>query len=197
MKKIVLAILSLLVLFAGYVFYKNNFKTHLSFESFGLAKKITPAPELGRPLKINVVLEENVEKLLVEKIHEVESNLKSNDKSIDDWLALGIYRKMAGDYEGAREIWEYASFISPGNITSFNNLGELYAYYLKNNKKAEENYKQAVKNGPASIYIYRNFHFFYKDVLKNNTKAKAVLEQGIAANPGEASLDLQNLLKNY
>ena len=57
---------------------------------------------------------------------------------MENWLVLGVYRKMIGDYESAKEVWEYASAIRPQNSVSFNNLGELYAYYLKDNAKAEK-----------------------------------------------------------
>ena len=108
---------------------------------------------------------------------------------------LGVYRKIIGDYEGAREVWEYASAIRPQNSVSFNNLGELYAYYLKNNKKAEENYAKAIENDPSAIYIYRNFFDFYRYFAKDTAKARAILEKGIAANPATSS-DLKNLLKS-
>ena len=108
---------------------------------------------------------------------------------------MGVYRKIIGDYEDAREVWEYAGAIRPQNSVSFNNLGELYAYYLKDNKKAEENYAKAIENDPSAIYIYRNFFDFYRYVAKDTIKSPTILEKGIAANLATSS-DLKSLFQN-
>jgi tetratricopeptide (TPR) repeat protein len=78
----------------------------------------------------------------------------------------------------------------------FHNLGDLYAYFLKDTQKAEENFLKALENGPDQIYIYRNVYEFYRYAMKDDVKAKQILEQGIKANPGN-SQDLQNLLNNF
>ena len=129
-----------------------------------------------------------------EKIKELISSLKSDPANMENWLVLGVYRKILGDYAGAIDVWNYVGVISPTNSTSFNNLGELYAYQLKDNAKAEENYQKAIVNDPSAIYIYRNFFDFYRYFAKDMAKARAILEQGIAANPSTSS-DLKNLLE--
>ena len=77
-------------------------------------------------------------KIVTAKIQDLSSQLKKDSDNLENWLVLGVYRKMIGDYESAKEVWEYASAIRPQNSVSFNNLGELYAYYLKDNAKAEK-----------------------------------------------------------
>ena len=129
-----------------------------------------------------------------EKIKELVSSLKNDPANVDNWLILGVYRKILGDYDGAISVWNYVGVLSPTNYVSFNNLGELYAYQLKDNAKAEENYKKAIENGPSAIYIYRNFFDFYRYFAKDMAKARAILEKGIAANPATSS-DLKNLLQ--
>jgi len=132
----------------------------------------------------------------LEKISEISISLREDPENVENWLVLGVYRKIIGDYQGAADVWNYVGGISPDNYVSYNNLGELYAYYLKDNTKAEVSYKKAIENGKNMIFIYRNFHDFYRNVLKDEAKAKAILEQGIAANP-DTSQDLQNLLNLY
>jgi len=151
---------------------------------------------LDRSINISADLPEDARKIAVENIEKLIVELKQNPNSFDLWLKLAIYRKMLGDYEGAREIWEYTSKMAPNDAISFNNLGDLYAYYLKDSAKAEENFLKALKNGPDQVYVYRNVHDFYLNVMKDKAKAKKILEDGIKANPG-ASQDLQNLLKSY
>jgi tetratricopeptide (TPR) repeat protein len=139
---------------------------------------------------------DEAKQLYINKINNYISALKDDPTLFNSWLILGIYRKQIGDYEGARQAWDYVGKISPGNSTSFNNLGNLYAYYIKDNQKAEENFLKAIKNGPDMVYIYRNLYEFYRYVMKDDIKAKAILAQGIAANP-DTSQDLQYLLDNY
>ena len=139
-------------------------------------------------------MSEEAKRIATAKIQDLSSQLKKNSDNLENWLVLGVYRKMIGDYEGAREVWEYTSVIRPQNSISFNNLGELYAYYLKDNAKAEENYKKAIENDPAAVYIYRNFFDFYRYFAKDTAKARAILEQGIATNPSTSS-NLKNLLE--
>ena len=119
-----------------------------------------------------------------------------NPESFNELLALGLEKKRINDYEGARDAWERAGVVSPTNSISFNNLGDLYAYYLKDNKKAEENFLIAIKNGPNQIYIYRSLYEFYRYVMKDDAKARAILEKGIATNPA-TSQDLKYLLDNF
>jgi len=154
-----------------------------------------PLPDLNKEIKITADISEDAKRIATTKIQDLSNQLKKNSDNLENWLVLGVYRKMIGDYEGAREVWEYASVIRPQNSTSFNNLGELYAYYLKDNAKAEKNYKKAIENDPSAIYIYRNFFDFYRYFAKDTAKARAILEQGIAANPSISS-DLKNLLIN-
>jgi len=153
-----------------------------------------PLPNLNKGIKITVDMSEDAKRIATDKIKDISSQLKKDSDNLENWLVLGVYRKMIGDYESAKEVWEYASVIRPQNSISFNNLGELYAYYLKDNAKAEENYKKATENDPSAIYIYRNFFDFYRYFAKDAAKARAILEQGIAANPSTSS-DLKNLLE--
>ena len=154
-----------------------------------------PVLDLNREIKIINEMSDEAKKIVTAKIQDLSSQLKKDSDNLENWLVLGVYRKTIGDYEGAKEVWEYANAIRPKNSISFNNLGELYAYYLKDNVKAEENYAKAIENDPSAIYIYRNLFDFYRYVAKDPVKARALLEKGIVANPSTSS-DLKNLLEN-
>lgn len=153
-------------------------------------------PNLDRPINIPEDFPEDAKKIATEKIQKLSNELKANNDFFDGWLDLGIYRKMIGDYEGAKECWEYASAIRPLNSISFNNLGDLYGYYLKDYKKAEENFLKALENGPDQVYIYRNTYEFYRYVMKDDAQAKEILKKGIEINP-DTSQDLKTLFDNY
>lgn len=153
-------------------------------------------PGLDKPILIPADWPADVKKLMKSKIESLVSDLKKDPDSFDNWIGLGVQRKAINDYEGAGECWEYAGVIRPLNYVSFNNLGELYGYYLKDYKKADDNFLTAAKNGPDQIYIYRNMYEFYRNILKDDVKAKAILQKGIAANPN-TSKDLKYLLDNF
>jgi len=198
MKRILLG-LTILFFAVGvgyYIWHDLNKKNQLEQEEQLQQLEQPKLPNLDRPVNITADLPEDAQKIAREKIEKLSKELKQNSTLVENWLVLGIYRKMIGDLEGAKECWEYAGFLAPQSSTPFNNLGDLYANYLKDSKKAEENFLIAIKNGPDQIYIYRSFYEFYRYVLKDNTKAKQILEQGIAANPN-TSQDLKILLDNF
>ena len=78
------------------------------------------------------------------------------------WLDLASMRRIAGDYEGAGEIWEYLTVINPDGYVAYINLGDLYKSYLKNPARAEGYYRKAVGLNPTYIPAYLTFHELYR-----------------------------------
>jgi tetratricopeptide (TPR) repeat protein len=68
------------------------------------------------------------------------------------------------------------------------NLGNLYAYYIKDNAQAENYYKQAIAKGSTQAYLYVQLGEVYRDVFKDAAKAKATADQGLAKIPNDPSL---------
>lgn len=156
-----------------------------------------PVPDLDREIKIVDNMSKDASIIVADKIKSISDQLKKDSDNLENWLILGIYRKMINDYEGARLAWEYAGAIRPQSGIPFNNLGDLYAYYLKDALKAEKYFLQAIRSEPNNIYFYFKITDFYRDfknVFNDNTKARAILEQGIANNPNTSS-DLKKLLQ--
>lgn len=161
-----------------------------------VAKKVSiPAPELERPINIPAKMSADAAKNVRDGIARVILELKQKPNSYGAWINLGIYRKIAEDYEGASQAWEYAALLSPKSPMTFDNLGSLYGYFLKDSKKAEANFKKAIETGGSKAQYYYSFALFYVDILKDNAKAKQILQQGIAADPS-SSVDLKQLLES-
>lgn len=155
------------------------------------------APDLDRPVNISGDFSEEAKKTIISKIESLSQLLKKDNNLFNQWLELGIYRKMVNDYEGAKEVWEYANAIRPQNSISFNNLGDLYGYYLKDYIKAEQNFLKAIENDKNTDYPYIKASNFYKEVINDKQKAMNILEQGIKANPDLQVLkDILNNLKS-
>lgn len=135
-------------------------------------------------------------RIMKKTIDDIVSELNENNTNTDAWIQLGLRYKQLGDYEGAREAWEYASLLSPGNVVSFNNLGDLYHYYLKDYKKSEANFLTAIQNDSVYALSYKGLHDLYRYSYKKDGGAAAtILIQGIKANP--QNIDLIVALASY
>lgn len=152
--------------------------------------KPVSVPDLDRKVIFgtDISLTEEVKKIVTEKITGLQTELKKDKTNLNNWLDLGLYQKMAGDYNGAIITWKYVGNVANKDYVSFGNLGNLYGYYLHDNGMAEMYYKKAIENGPTQSYLYVQLAMFYVDVFKDMSKAQAILDQGLKKIPGDKSL---------
>ncbi len=148
-----------------------------------------PIPDLNRPVIFgaSVSLNEDAKKILTDKIVALQASLKKDPKNITNWIQLGVDQKIAGDFAGAALSWKYAADVS-NDFISLGNLGNLYAYYLKDNGLAEMYYKKAISRGPTQAYLYVQLSNIYRDIFKDITKAEAILDEGLKKIPNDPSL---------
>lgn len=123
--------------------------------------------------------------------------VKENLDYFNGWVQLGLIKKVIGDYEGARDAWEYAGMIRPLSSTPFANLGELYWRYLPHFSKSEANFKTAIKNNPMDemVYISLSDLYFYSYAEKAGF-ADDILLRGLEENPNNVNL-LKALARVY
>lgn len=152
-------------------------------------KKVPKMPDLNRPVTFSsaVSLSDDIKQKITNKIISLEANLKTNPKDVSTWNNLGNYQKMAGDYDGAMLSWKYAGDVS-NDFVSYANVGNLYAYYLKDSGMAETYYKKAISRGPTTAYLYIQLASVYIDIFKDLTKANAIIDQGLVNIPNDKSL---------
>ncbi len=109
--------------------------------------------------------------------------VKRNPTYFEGWIQVGMLKKTIGDFEGARDAWEYVSLIEPLNSLSFANLGELYWRYLRDFPKAEENLKTSIKHKPNDFQTYLTLSdLYYYSYQEKADQADKVLLDGIEAN---------------
>lgn len=160
-------------------------------------ERIDDAPRLVYPAIERVVpasskdLSESSRAQVIASMEKVKKALGQNPRVLTDWLVLGVYRQMLGDYAGASEVWEFVSVQAPQEGQSFENLANLYAVHLKDSVKAELNYKKAVAADPENPAFARALAEFYQ-VAGKTAQAEAALKAGIASAP--KAYDLQVLL---
>lgn len=167
-----------------------------TLEQVSIEKTKIPAPNLDRPLTFSSNLPPEAKKIITDGIKRLTDTLKGDSSRFDAWLDLGSYRKQSGDYEGAREAWEYAGVLAPESYVPWNNLGDLYAHYLKDFPKAEQNFKKSITLKPDYIGGYRALYELYRYSYKEKSNlAPQILKDGLAKNP--KSTDLMVLLAQY
>ncbi len=149
-----------------------------------------PTPSLNRPLTVSsgAIIAPEARTVALEKIKITQALLKKDPTNLSAWIDLGIYQKMGGDYEGAILSWKYVSLVGEKPFVSLGNLGNLYAYFLKDMVNAEKYYNQAIKNAPTQIYLYFQLAEAFRDVSKDTVKARVVVDRGLVANPNNPDL---------
>lgn len=147
-------------------------------------------PSLDRPITITADLTEDVKVVLRNLLEQQITILRKEPTRTDVWLHLGVNRKIAGDFDGAIEAWEYVAQVAPTGVsaTAHGNLGDLYMYFLKDYDKAETRFLQAISLNPNVIEYYRALFYLYKDIFKEPAKAAAILERGLKSNPENVDL---------
>jgi tetratricopeptide (TPR) repeat protein len=163
--------------------------TEDSIGSGGILPEGVKIPSLMAPIEFSGTYSEEVKKGITAQINEISDILKQDAGLFNQWVDLGLLRKSIGDYNGARDAWEYASALRPKNSLSFANLGVLYGYYLGDTKKSEENFLRSIKNNNKITNTYYQLADFYLEVLNNVEKAQNILEEGLSENPESRALE--------
>lgn len=142
-----------------------------------------------RPVPEEVKLFSDAQRLeLYANIRRDAEILRSAPTFFDGWIHLGLLKKVIGDFEGARDAWEFAGVIQSLNSTSFANLGELYWRYLHDYPKSEANFRISIKNKPdplVYISLAELYHYSYKEKAD---LADDVLLEGLGVSPGDENL---------
>jgi hypothetical protein len=151
-------------------------------------------PSLDRPITFTgSVLPPDAQTIVKAQMEAIIATLKKDPSQLTMWLQLGIDRKQAGDYEGAREAWAYVQAVAPKDEISAVDLADLFANFIKDYPQAETYYLKAIVDAPAAIDNYRNLYTLYHYSYKVGSGADvAILKEGLANNPGNP--DLEQLL---
>ncbi len=159
-------------------------------------QKLPPAPSLDRPTDFSATIDPKYKATLLVSLDRAIASVKKDPKGIDGWIDLGLQRKELGDYEGARDAWEYAKALGPNNLVPYSNLGDLYHFYLKDYQKSEQNWRMTVSLQPDYAQGYRGLYELYTYSMKEKAgEIPAVLKQGIKNVP--LATDLAALLAEY
>lgn len=165
----------------------QNNSTTGSYKIEQVALSNNGTPDLNRPIVYGKV-SDDAKRVSTEKINTIISYLKKDPAVWDNWINLGIYQKMAGDYQGTVLSWVYASKIAPNDFVSLGDLGDLYAYFLKDSKLSIQYYNMAITKSPSQAYLYIQLAQVYRDVVGDPEKSKGTIEQGLSQLPNDPNL---------
>ncbi len=123
-------------------------------------------------------------------------NIRADENNPLNWLYLGILYKTVGDYDKTSEAWEYVTRRWPDDAPAYANLADLYAFYIKDQAKADQYFRLALEKQVNNLHLYRNAYTFYRYEMKDDKHAKEILQEGVNLNP-DNSADLQYILDHY
>ncbi len=156
-------------------------------EQVPIAPKNTP-PSIYKTIVFATTTPADIQTLITDKVLVLRRELEKDPRSFASWVNMGIYYKMAGDYEGAKLYWLYASQLAPKDFIALGNLGNLYAHQLRDIITAEKYYRQAISNDPNQIYLYIQLAEILRDFKKDIIGAQKIIDQGLVANPNNTDL---------
>lgn len=148
-------IIVLILAAGGYYAYKKNYDAKQ-------AAVLTPAKILASFIIKNPNLSPEAVQLFQQRFDETKKILQVNPDDFDGWLYIGVLKKGAGDYEGARDAFIYAGQIRPRSSTPFANLADIYTYFLNDPVKAEESMQKAIANDPNDYNLYLSLADIYR-----------------------------------
>ncbi len=155
-----------------------------------------PQPTLERTVTVKEDIPAQVAEQLRANIQILITELEKDNMRLNLWLELGNNLYIAGDIEGAEEVWKYITQVAPSHFLAYSSLGDLYMHSRKDYPQAETNLKKAVELNPAHIDGYRNLFMLYHYLYKTDTDLDGdILGAGLKANPDHP--DLLQLLGEY
>lgn len=142
----------------------------------------------NRPTYVNVKLSPAMEKSARDKIANAVNMIVDNYDYDLPWLELGGYRKIIGDYEGALQAWLFLSEIRPNSFVPLHNIGDLYAFVLKNHQKGEQYLLASLELNDGNTQGYVALATLYQNVpeLGKTDRVDDILLRGLkvdAVNP--------------
>jgi tetratricopeptide (TPR) repeat protein len=155
-----------------------------------------PVPSITGTLSFPGRFSDTERATMSEQITATRLTLATNPAQYEQWLVLGILYKNIDNFVLAQQAWDYATRLRPTDARAYNNLGNLFHFYLKDFPKSEHAYRNSIAHDPANILAYKGlFELYALSFQQNTNKAVQTLEEGLASNPN--NLDLITSLANY
>ncbi len=161
------------------------------------AQKSPKIPNLSLPAVNHSQLDNTTFEIVAKNIGILANDLKKDPKDELKWLNLAIFRKMLGDYGSSVEILNYIAILWPNDYVPYNNLADLYQFYIKNYPLAEKNWLKVIELKPDYTDAYENLFTLYTTAYKEKQDhALPILIKGLGQNPQNTGL-MVNIARYY
>lgn len=155
-------------------------------------KTVAKAPQMP-DLELAVVNHAHIDdvafKIMAENIAILVKSIKKDQADESNWLNLAIYRKNIGDYDVSADILNYVAKIWPKDYVPYNNLADLYQFYIKNYSLAEKNWLKVIDLKPNLIQAYQNLSELYAtQFIEKQAQSLPILLTGLDKNPQNIDL---------
>lgn len=114
--------------------------------------------------------------------------VETQPKSPEAWLNLGLVRKAAGDWEGAKEAWRYANDLRPSFVLPLVNIGSVLVLEEGKPEEAQNYFTLARERNPSYLFTYQQFADIFSGIRGEHGRAEVFLREGIARNEKSAPL---------
>lgn len=181
MKRNIIAIIIILILVlivvAGYFFIQYK-PVDQTLEGYLNSKRAYYIEELN-------LSEDSLNKIL-DQIFLLEEELKVQLENYRDLIQVGVLYQRLHEYDLAKEKFEKAIEVLPGEGTAYGNLAELYVFNFKDFDKAVENYKKAITNDHWRVDYYRSLADLYQSEFpEKKTEIESMFLDGVEKNPNK------------
>lgn len=148
-----------------------------------------PVPDVERDVQFSPTTSEDVRAVIRAKVGELQAKLKQVPHDGNVWMELALRYHSAGDYQGAKEVWEFLVASGPTNVTALGNLGRLHHFELKEFEKSEEYFRAAIEANPARPEAYYELFDLYRYSFKKDTSAAPdILKEAMPIFPDDYGL---------
>ncbi|GEM_PF-1476345 len=125
----------------------------------------------------------------VGRIQSLISLIKSRFDYVDAWLDLGSYERVVGDNEGTILAWKFAAKLAPTSFIPPHNLGDIYAFTLRQYKEGEQYFLKSIELNSGNIQGYLALDTLYKiDQFGKKDQIEPTLLRGLKDNSKDLTL---------
>jgi hypothetical protein len=199
-KHLTMAAIVILLLggFVAFAYSRGAISLVSGFPKINWALLQHPKPTIDKEVVFPDSFADEAREAYLSNLEEIKGNIIADPKNEAAWNDLAIYRKMVGDYEGAKAIWHYQLALRPQNLVVLHNLAEVYFHYDKNYPKAEQLYLEAIRIAPNVVINYTDLFDMYRYVYKQDTTAAVdIMHQAFTSVDLQPQADMRALLASY
>ena len=149
-----------------------------------------PLPNLDKII-INANIPDDKKQEYTGRMKDIVHAIRKGESLYEQLIELASYRKLVEDYAGAEEIWLDMTKRYPTSRQAYDNLGNLYHFYVKDYPKAEVMMKKSIEIENVYAPSYVNlFELYTLSYTEKKQLAEQVLLDGLKNTDNHITLEV-------